>query len=149
MVPRPLRGQLSKPPGACAVLRCSAGWLLAEVTLFQSHPSALAIRWSAPRHLKAGVLLCDQILTGVWKSPPGCLVPSTSFPTGHSLSRCLGRPQEAETFSRTPSFLPHPFPSTSSFPQVEKNFPVSRGNPILPKPPYSTRDAFPKHFVSS
>lgn len=111
MVPRPLQGQLSKPPGACAVLRCSAGWLLAEVTLFQSHPSALAIRWSAPCHLRAGVLLCDQILTGVWKSPPGCLVPSTSFPTGRSLSRGLGRPEDPH-LSASPHSL-HLSPSSS------------------------------------
>lgn len=34
----------------------------------------------------------SRFLTGVWRCPPGCLAPSASFSTGHSLSGGLGAP---------------------------------------------------------
>ena len=43
-------------------------------------------------HWGADVLLCVPISLGVWRCPPGCLAPSASFPTGHSLSGGLGAP---------------------------------------------------------
>ena len=62
-------------------------------------------------------------------------------------SRGTPRKQRTEPFTRTPTFLPHGFPSTLPLPSPEELSGLRR-EPNSPKTLLSIHEAFPKHFVN-